>query len=109
MEASRLRHIIKFETPTTATDGMGGKVASGWAVKKTCYAHIVSNGGDTSYENGQTRGVESFTITCRFQKDYTITNKTRVRWGSRILTPNVAVNLDTLQKFMTFEATEFTG
>ena len=109
MQASELRHKISFQSATTASDGMGGKTASGWATDKTLWARIVSNGADVSFESGQTRGVKTFTILTRYQPDYEITHKTRVLWGSRILTPNVPINVDSLKKWMSFEATEFTG
>ena len=109
MKASDLRHIIKFQSPTTASDGMGGRTASEWVTDKTTRAHIVSIGSSISYEHGQTRGVVTYEITTRYTKDYTITHKTRILWGDRILTPNVPINVDSIEKWMTFEATEAVG
>jgi SPP1 family predicted phage head-tail adaptor len=108
MQASELRHIIKFQSATTSADGMGGKTASEWVTDRTTRAKIVSTGADTVYEINKSRGVKSFVIMTRYLKDYEITKKTRVLWGTRILTPNVPVNIDTLQIWMTFEATEQT-
>ena len=52
--------------------------------------------------------VKSWMIMTRYLPDYEITKKTRVVWDSRILTPNVPVNIDSLKIWMTFEATEQT-
>ena len=106
MQASELRHIINFQVSTTASDGSGGRTASEWVTEKTTRARVVSTGADTVFEANKTRGIKSFVVTTRFAKDYTITKKTRVLWGDRILTPNVPINIDTLEIWMTFEATE---
>lgn len=106
MNGSSLRHIIKFQTPTTASDGMGGKIASAWVTDKTTRAQITPIGSNISYENGQTRGVNSFSIITRYTKDYAITHETRILWGSRVLIPGVTVNTDSVKKWMSFEATE---
>ena len=106
MNASELRHIIKFQVPTTTSDGMGGQTATGWTTSKTSRARIVPIGGDITYENGQTRGVKSFNLVTRYSKDFDITHEMRILWGSRILVPNVTVNIDSLEVWMSFEATE---
>ena len=108
MRASDLRHIISFQSPTTASDGSGGKTASEWVTDRTTRARIVSGGADVSFENGKSRGIKNFTILTRYLKDYVITKKTRILWKTRILTPNVPVNVDSLEMWMTFEATENT-
>lgn len=109
MKSSDLRHIIKFQSPTTASDGMGGRTASEWVTDKTVRAHIMPIGSTVSYDNGQTRGVRNFEITTRYAKDYNITNKMRILWGTRILTPNVPINVDSVEKWLILEASEFTG
>ena len=109
MQASELRHIIKFQSATTSADGMGGKTATEWLTDRTTRAKIVSTGADTVYEANKSRGVRTFVVTVRFLKDYTITKQTRVLWGTRILTPNVPVNIDSFDKrWVMFEATEQT-
>ena len=109
MRASDLRHKIIFQTPTTASDSMGGKTASAWNSDYTTWAMVTSTGSEVSYENGQTRGVKSFSITTRYAKDYTMTHETRILWGSRILTPSVTMNIDHIKKWMTFDAKEYTS
>ena len=106
MKASDLRHIIKFQVPTTASDGMGGQVASGWSTVKTTRARITPIGGDLSYENGQVRGVKTFQMATRYTKDFAITHEMRILWGTRQLIPNVTINIDSLEVWMNFEATE---
>ena len=106
MIASDLRYIIKFQSPTTATDGMGGKTASEWVTDRTTRAKVVPIGSNISYENGQTRGVITYEITCRFLKDYTISHETRIEYDSKYLTPGVTVNVDQKKQWMMFEATE---
>ena len=108
MQASELRHIINFQSATTSSDGMGGKTASEWVTDRTTRAKIISTGADTIYEANKSRGVKSWMIMTRYLPDYEITKKTRVVWDSRILTPNVPVNIDSLKIWMTFEATEQT-
>ena len=108
MQASELRHIISFQSSTTSTDSMGGRTSSAWVTDRTSRAMIEPTGGDVAFENGQTRGSKNFTITCRYLPDYEITHKTRILWDGRELIPNVPINIDTLKKFMTFEAMEFT-
>ena len=109
MQASSLRHIIHFQSATTASDGMGGRTPSEWVTDKTVRAKIVSEGAEVSFEQGQSRAVKNFTMLCRYQPDYEITKKTRILWGDRILTPNVPINVDNLKKWMSFEATESNG
>ena len=108
MQASDLRNTISFQSATTSSDSMGGRVASEWVTDRTTRAKIISNGADVSYENGQTRGIKTYTIITRYLQDYDITKEVRVKWGSVYLTPNVPVNVDILKKWMTFEAKEFT-
>ena len=106
MRASQLRHIIEFQTPTTASDGMGGYVPSAWVTDKTTRAEVTPIGSTITYENGQNRAVKSWRIVTRYTKDFEITHKTRVVWNERILTPSTVVNVDTWEKWMEFEATE---
>ena len=109
MSASTLRHTIKFQNYTTASDGMGGRTASAVDTDKTVRAKIVSDGAEISQEQGMSRAIKHFTILCRYQPDYEITKKTRILWGTRVLTPNVPINVDNLKKWMSFEATESNG
>ena len=109
MQASSLRHTISFQNATTSSDGMGGRTASVWATDKTVRAKIVSGGSEISFEQGQSRAIKNFTILCRYQPDYEITKKTRILWGTRVLTPNVPINVDNLKIWMSFEATESNG
>ena len=106
MQASDLRHMIKFQSVTTASDSMGGRTATDFVTEKKLFAKIESNGADVELINGQKVGTKNWLIRCRFQKDYTITKKVRILWGTRVLTPNVPVNVDNLEKWMTFEAYE---
>jgi SPP1 family predicted phage head-tail adaptor len=106
MNASELRHKIKFQDYTTSSDGMGGRTASEIVTEKEVHAKIVSEGSDVSYEQGQSRAIKRFTILCRYQPDYEITKKTRILWGTRILTPSTPINIDNLKIWMTFEVTE---
>lgn len=110
MQASDLRHIISFQSATTSSDGEGGRTASTWVTDKTCRAKIIAQGSDVEYRDGQTVGFKRYLITCRYQQDYVITKKTRILWvnhgKNRYLTPAVGVNADSLEKWVTFEATE---
>ena len=106
MRASQLRHIIKFQTPTTASDGMGGYVPSEWVTDKTTRAQVTPIGSTATYENGQNRAVKSWRIVTRYAKDFEINHKMRIVWNERILTPSPVVNVDTWEKWMEFEATE---
>jgi len=109
MNASELRQEIKFQTPTTSSDGSGGRTASVWNTVYTARAKITPTGGSLSLENGQTRGVKTFDIVIRFAKDFTITHEHRILFGTRILTPNVTINPDVMEHWIGFTATEYTA
>ena len=106
MRASDLRHPIEFQTTTTSSDGMGGLVEGAWATVKSTRAKIVPIGASIDYQDGQSRGFKNFELTTRYTKDFEITRRMRIKWGDRYLVPNVPVNIDSLEIWMTFEASE---
>ena len=106
MNASELRWTIAFQSPTTASDGMGGKTASEWVTDRTTRAKVMPIGSNINYENGQNRGVISYEITCRYLPDYEISHETRILYDGKYLTPNVTVNVDQKRVWMSFEANE---
>jgi SPP1 family predicted phage head-tail adaptor len=104
MRAGELREQIVIQADSGDDDSAGGVENITWTTVATTRAKIVPVDGAEFFENDQNRGNRTYEITIRYPKHYTFNRTNRIVWNAITLIPNVTINPDNLEKWLTFEA-----
>jgi SPP1 family predicted phage head-tail adaptor len=78
MKIGTLNRRIQIQEPSTAQDGFGQQLQSGWATAYTCWAGIDIQNSQLIYSTSEFIEKVTFRITCRWTSSFTFQPNQRI-------------------------------
>lgn len=93
VDAGKLRTRVEIQNRTTARDGYGDALET-WGTAATVWAEVVPLSGRELWAAQQAQADVTTRVRIRYRSDVTVTPRTRLRIGTRILNVQAAVDVD---------------
>jgi len=112
MAIGKMRHKLQLQSKQTESDGGGSAVITGWRTFATVYGDIQPMSGGQRFFGGQNEQPVTHTITLRFRRDVTFSNRINYTYRNgdatetRIFNIRRVLNVGTRDKYLTLECIE---
>lgn len=93
VDSGKLRTRADVQNRTTARDGYGDALET-WGTAATVWAEVVSLSGRELWAAQQAQADVTTRVRIRYRSDVTVSPRTRIRIGTRVLNVQAAIDVD---------------
>lgn len=93
VDSGKLRTRVEVQNRTTARDGYGDALET-WGTAATVWAEVVPLSGRELWAAQQAQADVTTRVRIRYRSDVTVSPRTRIKIGTRILNVQAAIDID---------------